>query len=775
MAIGFKVADGYVEVHARYDKGELRRAAENAADDNDRAYNKERERNSRSGPTRETNRRIGRQANEDFVRGVREQASRQRESPFIRVDDVKRDASRLGRVHVREFAKEADREVDRRRSLFHRIGARIAQRIKTGLTSRESVGNIAGAFLTRFIELVSFGQADVGMSRVGGKWAAWGARLGVLVGGALAGALVLKIAEAVTALTPLLLGGLIAALPIIAAIKSGLRKEDGKWKTRANEMGRALRSMIDHWTAFKKAIAAPFKPVVLGMLHNLGGTLELLQKPFASLAKTLGPSFGRMFEGALRGVLNFVTGLKAAMPGVTAGLRQWGVELPKIGKALAAAFATLMKNPQLVKNAVKGLSGLIQGLVKFAAGLVTFLTYALGAWNNLWRLADVGWRIFSKWIGLPGILGKISHALAPLKKALSDAWEAFKKFASASNDRQALERFKVLLHKIKAVWETLKPILAKAWHAAWDKIKEIWNTKVKPWVDGTLKPWLAKHLRAAARAGFKALEDEAKRWLKSLPGKAKAALAALPGKISGEIEKAKDRAVQKVKDLVSRVVTFLKGLPGKAASAVHSLWSRMSGAFTSMISNAVAKGRSMVTRFIAAITSLPSKAAAVARRVKGAVQGALAGAGSWLISAGKSIMQGLANGISAGYNAVVGAIKRVASAAVAAAKSALKIGSPSKVFADEVGVPVAQGIGMGAERQMPKEFKRIRSLVPSVTGAREGGGSDGRSYHTTSNWNPTIHVHVQAGLETVNSAVRRALTKDIFLALEQYRKDYVDR
>jgi hypothetical protein len=442
-------------------------------------------------------------------------------------------------------------------------------------------------------------------------------------------------------------------------------------------------------------------------------------------------------------------------------------------------IAEILKDPAAVHDAIVDFSDFLKMVMTDGAQVVVFVTKIARAWGQFSDAVD---RFEKNTDSKGGPLGAIMSDLQKLGKWLVHGGlaDAFTRFGAWIKTKvtQLVGYFGGIGDKIAA------------------KIKS-GQDKITTWAKGIVTKVVAflKELpgkAASAVGGFgdrvaakiKGAQDKitAKArdivnkvvtFLKGLPGKAAAAVSSLWSRMSGAFTRATTGARSKATDLVNRVVAFLKGLPGKAASAVHSLWSRMSGSFTSMVSNAVARGRDLVSRFISAITSLPSKAAAVARRVKGAVQGALAGAGSWLVSAGRAIMSGLANGISAGYNAVVGAIRRVAAAAVAAAKSALKIGSPSKVFADEVGVPVAQGVGMGAEEQMPKEFKRIRSMVPHlVTGAGDGG-SDGRSYHTTSNWNPTIHVHVQAGLETVNSAAKRALTKEIFLSLEQYRKDYV--
>jgi hypothetical protein len=137
------------------------------------------------------------------------------------------------------------------------------------------------------------------------------------------------------------------------------------------------------------------------------------------------------------------------------------------------------------------------------------------------------------------------------------------------------------------------------------------------------------------------------------------------------------------------------------------------------------------------------------------------------------MIQGLANGISAAIGWVTSAARRVASAAVAAAKSALGIHSPSTVFAEEVGKPSAQGIAEGLRKNFPKEMKDLRQGVPNLGVATAHASSSGQSHGMA--FNPTINLHIKPGFYDSNTAAVRALTKDVFLALEAYKKDYVDR
>ena len=89
--------------------------------------------------------------------------------------------------------------------------------------------------------------------------------------------------------------------------------------------------------------------------------------------------------------------------------------------------------------------------------------------------------------------------------------------------------------------------------------------------------------------------------------------------------------------------------------------------------------------------------------------------------AGLNAMLGLRNGILAGRSSVISAMRSAARAAVSAAKSELKIHSPSRVFEDEVGVMAMRGLGEGVLKESKEQAKIIRNASRYLTGeAKEG-------------------------------------------------------
>ena len=110
-----------------------------------------------------------------------------------------------------------------------------------------------------------------------------------------------------------------------------------------------------------------------------------------------------------------------------------------------------------------------------------------------------------------------------------------------------------------------------------------------------------------------------------------------------------------------------------------------------------------------------------------------------LRSVGVNAMAGLKAGINAGRSGVISAMRSAAQAAVAAAKSTLKIRSPSQVFRDEVGVMTMKGFGEGVLTESKTQARIIRNAARYLTDeAREGAiihnaTTNQRTYNQSSN------------------------------------------
>lgn len=86
-----------------------------------------------------------------------------------------------------------------------------------------------------------------------------------------------------------------------------------------------------------------------------------------------------------------------------------------------------------------------------------------------------------------------------------------------------------------------------------------------------------------------------------------------------------------------------------------------------------------------------------------------------LLKAGVDIVKGLWNGIKSASSWLWDRIKEWCNDLVGGIKRFFKISSPSKVFADEVGLYLAEGIGVGFEKEMPQVEKDMKNALSDLS------------------------------------------------------------
>jgi phage-related protein len=180
----------------------------------------------------------------------------------------------------------------------------------------------------------------------------------------------------------------------------------------------------------------------------------------------------------------------------------------------------------------------------------------------------------------------------------------------------------------------------------WDLFKTLRPTLEQAWAD--FVEWGRETLRSAGET-FDAVVAAVSEFAVAFPGRVSQAIAA--------------------------AVEWFASLPGKALAVLSALGPMLLGLFTSAWAT---------------------------------VMGFLSGVS--LVDLGKQLIQGLASGITAGVGVVVNAVKNAVGGAIKAAKSALGIASPSKVFAD-IGVNTAEGFAGGVDTAAPAADAAVRDML----------------------------------------------------------------
>lgn len=126
----------------------------------------------------------------------------------------------------------------------------------------------------------------------------------------------------------------------------------------------------------------------------------------------------------------------------------------------------------------------------------------------------------------------------------------------------------------------------------------------------------------------------------------------------------------------------------------------------------------------------------------------------WL-SLGANIISGIANGILSGAGAIVSAAQDAASRALNAAKSFLGIHSPSRVFRDEVGKMIPQGMAVGVETETDKAVRVTRQSASEMLNAAKNTmiSNQARSPVLATAGAPAVHRQTAATVQTQHTTV----------------------
>lgn len=141
-------------------------------------------------------------------------------------------------------------------------------------------------------------------------------------------------------------------------------------------------------------------------------------------------------------------------------------------------------------------------------------------------------------------------------------------------------------------------------------------------------------------------------------------------------------------------------------------------------------------------------------------------------SVGEDIVRGIMHGLDTAWNWLTDKVSNLAGDALDAAKSALGINSPSRVFADTVGRAIPEGIALGIDRHADKAHGAVTRLANSTRGAFgsvgglepafAGGGSVG-TRHGAPVQNVHVHVTVQGSVTAdrdLASTIQRVMAQN---------------
>ena len=165
-----------------------------------------------------------------------------------------------------------------------------------------------------------------------------------------------------------------------------------------------------------------------------------------------------------------------------------------------------------------------------------------------------------------------------------------------------------------------------------------------------------------------------------------------------KISEAGRNVFETVKNAIVNLPNTLKNLGSNAVSG-------MANAIRGLLSTVGSAAKAVFTNIVNAVLNLPSRLLELAKSAVTNVANAFKNV-DWG-SIGSNIISGIISGIGSAVSGLVSSAIDAAMSAFNAAKRALGIRSPSKLFADEIGKFIPPGITVGIEAAMPKAKRDV--------------------------------------------------------------------
>lgn len=132
---------------------------------------------------------------------------------------------------------------------------------------------------------------------------------------------------------------------------------------------------------------------------------------------------------------------------------------------------------------------------------------------------------------------------------------------------------------------------------------------------------------------------------------------------------------------------------------------------------------------------------------------------------GKSIVQGIWEGISGSFDWLKSRLKEWVGDVTSFLKKVFKIGSPSKLMRDEIGIYLAQGVGVGFDDELSGVYSDMQRAIDIEQKKLQASVETGKVFNTITNSTPII-IDINAPVEMDSQKVGRLITPTVSKTLK---------
>ena len=282
--------------------------------------------------------------------------------------------------------------------------------------------------------------------------------------------------------------------------------------------------------------------------------------------------------------------------------------------------------------------------------------------------------------------------------------------------------FESLINWVKTNWVSILLFLINPFAGLFKYFYDN-NTKFKEFVDTAIKfikqlpekvwTWLVNTINKVTtwrnnmitKAGEMALSfiNKIVEFVSQLPEKVWTWLVNVVTKVTTWNTNMVNKAKETASNFINKVIEYIKQLPEKVQTWLTGVINKVVSWGTNLATKGKEAGTSLFNGIVETVKGLPDK----------------------FLSIGSDIVSGLWNGISDSMSGLYENIKQSLSGLVDKAKDALGIHSPSRVFAEEVGKWIPEGIAVGISKNAQSTLRAMKELTADTLGSAKAGLNSG--------------------------------------------------
>lgn len=423
--------------------------------------------------------------------------------------------------------------------------------------------------------------------------------------------------------------------------------------------------------------------IATGAIDFLGGVLAALSGPVGIVIAIVGALIGVLVwlwntnESVREALTNAWDVISSTIGGAIQSVIDWFVQLYNMIRQTMEPIIPLFEKVGEIINQVLGtlVVGIINSLVmsfQYLWTIVSVVFTAIGA--IIQSIFQIVFGIFTAFIQL--ITGDFSGALQTLQTTFTNVLDII--WTAVQSIFTQISQF--IFASLNSILGTSISSWSQIFSSTYQFLSQIWSS-VTQWF-GQVAQTIASKMAQAL--GY--IISNGSQWVSSIASTLASFVSSV---ISGFV----------------RVVSSVTQYMAQALSRVISGGAQWVSGIVSAMSNFVS---SVISGFVNAVSQVQSGMQRAYSTIVGFV--------GQFASAGMDLMRGLVQGIMNGMSWVVNAARNVAKSAVNAAKSALGIHSPSRVF-KEIGGYTMQGFGIGIDKEGRSVVSGMGSMANSITEA----------------------------------------------------------